>query len=326
MDYKEKLEKAKRLYETANADQRYVLESLFPELKKSEDEKIRKVLIDYFKRYKEQEECGIKTFYGIPTDNILAWLEKQGEQKLADKVKPKFHEGDWIIRNAEGFKHNTYLVTEIKDYYVCEELKGRRVTFTFNDVHKNFKLWDISDAKDGDVLASKDKEDILIYKSHSVIDLLLTSHVSFNKKEGFCPRQYSAWDSNEFIPATKEQRDLLFTKMKEAGYEWDTENKQLKKISQRMISAEAKEAMYDRPAWSEEDEKELNSCIEAIEACYKWDTMVNWLKSLKERYTWKPSDEQIHAFEQVYDWYNDNFAPSETLTSLYNDLKKLKGE
>jgi hypothetical protein len=45
MDNKEKLEEAKRLYETANADQKYVLESLFPELMESEDEKLIKNLI-----------------------------------------------------------------------------------------------------------------------------------------------------------------------------------------------------------------------------------------------------------------------------------------
>ena len=33
-----------------------------------------------------------------------------------------------------------------------------------------------------------------------------------------------------FQPATKEQSDLLFQKMREAGYEWDTEKKELKKI------------------------------------------------------------------------------------------------
>ena len=58
-----------------------VANEIFPELKESGDEKIRNVLVDYFKRYKEQEECGIKTFYGIPTDNIIAWLERQGEHK-----------------------------------------------------------------------------------------------------------------------------------------------------------------------------------------------------------------------------------------------------
>jgi hypothetical protein len=86
--------------------------------------------------------------------------------------------------------------------------------------------------------------------------------------------------------------------------------------------------------WSDEDNENINSL------CVLLDQMVsinaignehsieykNWLKSLKDRYIWKPSNEQMHAFEQVYDWYNNNFAPSETLTSLYDDLKKLKGE
>ena len=80
-------------------------------------------------------------------------------------------------------------------------------------------------------------------------------------------------------------------------------------------------------AWSEEDEEILRTIIsDGIRGAKFYMLQINWLKSLKERYTWKPSDEQIHAFEQVCDWYNDNFAPSETLTSLYNDLKKLKGE
>ena len=33
----------------------------------------------------------------------------------------------------------------------------------------------------------------------------------------------------DVYPATKEQRDLLFTKMREAGYEWDAVMKELKK-------------------------------------------------------------------------------------------------
>lgn len=36
MIQEDRIKEAKRLYETANADQRYVLESLFPELKESE--------------------------------------------------------------------------------------------------------------------------------------------------------------------------------------------------------------------------------------------------------------------------------------------------
>ena len=36
--------------------------------------------------------------------------------------------------------------------------------------------------------------------------------------------------SKEFHPATKEQRDFLFQKMHEAGYEWDADKKELKSI------------------------------------------------------------------------------------------------
>lgn len=39
-------------------------------------------------------------------------------------------------------------------------------------------------------------------------------------------------------PATKEQHDLLFQKMKEAGYEWDAEKKELKKIQDEEYNGE----------------------------------------------------------------------------------------
>jgi hypothetical protein len=83
MTREEKLKEAKRLYETANADQRYVLESLFPELAESEDERIRKGLIENFKWF-----CGDypeTTKWGKDDDlfvkDILAWLEKQDKKK-----------------------------------------------------------------------------------------------------------------------------------------------------------------------------------------------------------------------------------------------------
>jgi hypothetical protein len=51
---------------------------------------------------------------------------------------------------------------------------------------------------------------------------------------GFNPSFYvdTLQNKNAFYPATKEQRDILFQKMKEAGYEWDSEKRELKKIEQ----------------------------------------------------------------------------------------------
>ena len=54
-------------------------------------------------------------------------------------------------------------------------------------------------------------------------------------------------------PATKEQRDLLFHKMKEAGYEWDALNKELKKIeSKKLDAAEVVKWLNHRELMSDE--------------------------------------------------------------------------
>ena len=74
MDYKKKYEEAERLYRTANADQRYVLESLFPKLRESEDERIRKDIIVLIKDWWDSvNKDNIST-----KEQMLAWLKKQG--------------------------------------------------------------------------------------------------------------------------------------------------------------------------------------------------------------------------------------------------------
>lgn len=65
-------------------------EFVFPELKGSEDEKIRKHLIDTFTCYYKDKYD--KEWDGLPVKDIIAWLEKQGEQKpiIAENEK-------WLI-------------------------------------------------------------------------------------------------------------------------------------------------------------------------------------------------------------------------------------
>ena len=61
---------------------------------------------------------------------------------------------------------------------------------------------------------------------------------------------------------------------------------------------------------------------------YKSGRLTDFLKSLKERYTWKPSDEQINTLWDaiVYvEGCDSNFKGSgSVLEDLYSDLKKLK--
>ena len=158
MDYKAKYETAlkwaKSVYPNTVGTDKEDLERIFPELKNGS---IRKALIELVHNTKGDD---LWINYDVHKSDVLAWLKNQDEkpqgksaldainEKVVDnanKVEPKFRVGDWIIRSTEGFKHNIYLITEIRDYYICTDIKGKRVTFTFNDVHKNFKLLDIRD-------------------------------------------------------------------------------------------------------------------------------------------------------------------------------------
>lgn len=52
---------------------------IFPALEESEDERIRKALKEYF--INSFQNNGIAAICGVHIKDILAWLEKQGEQK-----------------------------------------------------------------------------------------------------------------------------------------------------------------------------------------------------------------------------------------------------
>ena len=76
---------------------REVLETLIPELRESEDERIRKYFvwivknvldnIQVLKLSDEQTRELIENYDGIKVSDMLAWLEKQKEQKPVDKCK-----------------------------------------------------------------------------------------------------------------------------------------------------------------------------------------------------------------------------------------------
>jgi hypothetical protein len=215
MDYKEKYEKA---LERAKAfdlpEYKNIMISIFPELKESEDERTRKELIDYIKGQKITPNHSI-------ADEWIAWLEKQG----TDNVEPKFHEGDWIACD----ELNTALIVNISDdRYEVEFIDGNKGFPHIDYIDRNFHLWTIQDAKDGDVLASG--EVVFIFKA--IHGVWLNCHCSTHNDGSFIADSYDLLTDKYFSevhPATKKQRDTLFARMKEAGYEWDADKKELKK-------------------------------------------------------------------------------------------------
>ena len=73
--YKEALERARKIHNEHQAQCFDVMVKVFPELKESEDERIRKALINVFSTHQ-----GYEVFFGASVEDILAWLEKQGQE------------------------------------------------------------------------------------------------------------------------------------------------------------------------------------------------------------------------------------------------------
>ena len=73
-DYKEKLRLAKEALDSGSYDKE-TIEYIFPELKESEDERIRRDIIRYLKK--------TSPAIGENIEKMFTWLEKQGEQKPA---------------------------------------------------------------------------------------------------------------------------------------------------------------------------------------------------------------------------------------------------
>ena len=97
MDYKKKyqnaLEWAKSIYPSTFGVDREDLEHFFPELKESEDERIRKELIEFVK-----SRGGFKQEY-------ITWLEKQKEKKPFDYENVNIRQRDFAPK--KGGEHDT---------------------------------------------------------------------------------------------------------------------------------------------------------------------------------------------------------------------------
>ena len=134
------------------------------------------------------------------------------------------------------------------------------------------------------------------------------------EKYGFSHKDAIAW-------LEKQGEHKIKTPEESLGIDSDTYNK----IVDECIYGE------QNHAWSEKDNEHVNSLLKRLDGlCRKEFTTTrfainedeNWLKSLKERYTWKPSDEQMNTLEYYMHTLVCN-EHKEVLFGLYEDLKKL---
>ena len=212
--------------------------------------------------------------YGTNLKDCLTWLEKQSKQKPVDKVEPKkFKVGDWIILSEN---HNSiYQIERIDNYrYYLRHYLGGTLSVHFDN--ELIRLWTIKDAKDGDVLF--DGSNILLFKEVNHWNNI-TSYLAYSQVYGI--REYFISGSDVITPAIKEQRELLFQKMKENRYEWDSEKKELRMLEKQ---GEQKPADKVEPKFHEGDwviyKNEICQIVKREEGCNKLVTTFGIEKEL----------------------------------------------
>ncbi len=305
MDYKKKYEEAlgrakkyynRELYAECNGS---LVEDIFPELKESEDERVRKWLIEAMKYLSEESTF----FYKVSKDEVLAWLENvytkddiNRAYKCADEVQyrmgyeaakqelekqePKFKVGDWITNSIETVQITGYDI----DYGYQVDFGGNLQHRDTDIIEKEYHLWTINNAKDGDMISFND--------GHGTDCIELIKSITGEKIEfWFClinGNHYEVFDGitpytnfasrEDATPATIEQRDTLIKAIADAGYEWDEDKLELREIEQK-------------PTWSEEDERMCTLCASSVKTRYidglltynEYEQVSLWLESLKER-------------------------------------------
>lgn len=94
--YDEAIKRAKALYDNNQpiSGNNVIINNIFPELVESEDEKIRKAIIDGLREMKNS----FHTISSIKIDDAIAWLEKQklnNNVNLNEDVDRILEENDW---------------------------------------------------------------------------------------------------------------------------------------------------------------------------------------------------------------------------------------
>lgn len=122
--YDEALERAKKYnIDDAHAYQGTIVKLIFPELAKSEDEKIRKEMIRYFTEMKKGGSAA------LPYDDCIAYLERQKERKSVEWSKATIN-GEPIPTENQSVN---IPLAEWSDDYNEDKLQTRFAFYTYKD-------------------------------------------------------------------------------------------------------------------------------------------------------------------------------------------------
>lgn len=254
--YKEALKRAKESLNDGTISQNTIdyLHDIFPELKESRDEKVRKALIKQFNSLNTIVNWG-----GIKREDILAWLEKQGEQKpfnndIVETIKKKIidHFDNHLLLDRcfsiGGLKNDILrIINEVK--------QGEQKTVSQKEIDDAY-LKGISDAK-----AELEKQKPIEMKSAE--ESLGIDSETYNKIVDDC----------------------IF------GEQSRCEDCSIKTTNCQKSPCVLRDGIKKPVEWSEEDDIHLDWAIRACQnmleyyenSTGQYKDSITWLKSLKER-------------------------------------------
>lgn len=260
-----------------------------PELKESEDERIRKHLIKHFGNKSKTD------WNGMPVDKIIAWLEKQGEN---NKWKPSKDEMDALY----GLAYITNKMDDKKDKAITKLYQDLKREFFNGATYENMFP---SSPVDSEINIEKEQQD----KGWEELK-------HFNNSGWVIVEQKPAWSEydEEFLLELSQCCDLNKTQV-----QWLLSIKDRVQSQQKHEwSKEDKETLND--IITSMTNLKDNATSDALRDIY--NSKIDWLKSLRPQSTWKPSEEQLNALH----WCVMNVGSTEhqILQELLEQLEKLK--
>ena len=220
-------------------------------------------------------------------------------------------------------KSKFYQIKNITEHeYTLLGCDGSVITHPIQDVDKSASAFTIQDAKDGDVLAMHAWA--FIYNGNRGGGSCPGCYCGINTLDNFKVGVEHHWTGKPVFPATKEQRDTLFAKMKEAGYAFDFEKKELKKLGQPEVTKTSdQEEIAEIPFGAKDSELQeaIYNIPKGFHAEINDDKVV--IKKGEKPAAWSEEDiRNIQDIDSVL--FYDKDLPEETCMRLRNWLKSLK--
>lgn len=333
--YKEALERARNLHKDAidmgeniRAKQ---CEIIFPEIKESEDEMIRKELITHCRNTRCVTEEGAERIA-----KWISWLEKQGESSgqihywTEEEIEPIISD---YLRGAEHYGGMIGRLRCLKPKSLEKQSKASKVEEAMKEVEAKAKAFTAAHQGENadEMLAEMRGEDKHKFK---IGDIISNGKVVY-RVDGFA-KNCVGEDSYFLVNVEMEKNGIRYTPVCDS-------NGTVHNAGEIMWLCDQVDQMFQKvleeksePAWSEEDEsmrqyvvndlrfvKELVNDPNYAVNVEKVEEEINWLKSLRPQNTWKPSDEQMENLSRAF---NGATYQVSLLRDLYLDLKKLREE